>query len=136
MLTPKPLPYCVVPVKSSVNGNGVVAPLVSGTDTANGSVVGDWRTSTNGVKQTITFDAKGRVFGDSGCNRFTGGYTVKGDSITIGPLASTLMACPDRQMAAEATFLTRLQAAVSFTATKATLKVYSPKDMIRFRAVS
>ncbi|MBK9738997.1 MAG: META domain-containing protein [Actinobacteria bacterium] len=102
----------------------------------NGSVVGDWRTSTNGVKQTITFDAKGRVFGDSGCNRFTGGYTVKGDSITIGPLASTLMACPDRQMAAEATFLTRLQAAVSFTATKATLKVYSPKDMIRFRAVS
>ena len=25
-----------------------------------------------GVAQTVTFDKKGNVFGDSGCNRFTG----------------------------------------------------------------
>jgi heat shock protein HslJ len=111
------------------------APASAGdVSAANGSVVGNWRTATNGVKQTITFDKKGHVFGDSGCNRFTGGYTVKGDAITIGPLASTLMACDDKKMAAEATFLTRLQAAVSYTATAKVLKVHAPKDMIRFVA--
>ena len=92
---------------------------------------GDWRTSTDGVRQTITFDSKGRVYGDSGCNRFTGGYKVKGDRITIGPLASTMMFCEGR-MDAEQTFLTRLRAAVSYQATTEVLKVYAPKDIIRF----
>jgi heat shock protein HslJ len=96
------------------------------------SPVGSWRTSTAGVKQTITFDKDGKVFGDSGCNRFTGGYTVKGDRITIGPLASTMMACPQPQMDAEASFLFKLQAAVSYTATKKVLKIFTPKDLMRF----
>ncbi len=61
----------------------------------------------------IGVPAGGSVFGDSGCNRFTGTYQVKGDRITIGPLASTEMACPEPQMSAEMTFLTRLQAAVT-----------------------
>ena len=95
------------------------------------SPVGDWRTSTDGVRQTVTFDKKGKVFGDSGCNRFTGGYKVKGDRITIGPLASTMMFCEGR-MDAEQAFLTKLQAAVSYTATAKVLKIFAPKDMIRF----
>lgn len=95
------------------------------------SPVGDWRTSTDGVRQTVTFDSKGRVFGDSGCNRFTGGYKVKGDRITIGPLASTMMFC-EGKMDAEQAFLTKLQAAVSYQATKKTLKIFTPKDLIRF----
>ena len=70
--------------------------------------MGDWRTSTMGVKQTITFDDEGKVYGDSGCNRFTGGYKVKGDRITIGPLASTMMFC-EGKMDAEAAFLNKLQ---------------------------
>lgn len=97
------------------------------------SPVGDWRTKTDGVKQTITFDKKGRVFGDSGCNRFTGGYKVKGDRITIGPLASTMMFCEGR-MDAEAIFLNKLQAAVSFQATDAKLKIFTPKDLMTFKA--
>jgi heat shock protein HslJ len=97
------------------------------------SPVGDWRTSTDGVKQTITFDKQGKVFGDSGCNRFTGGYKVKGDRITIGPLASTMMFC-EGKMDAEQAFLTKLQAAVSYTATKKTLKIFTPKDLMTFKA--
>lgn len=96
------------------------------------SPVGDWRTSTRGVAQTITFTEDGKVFGDSGCNRFTGGYTTAGDRITIGPLASTMMACEESVMNAEATFLTRIQAAVGYSATKKVLKIYAPKDMVRF----
>jgi heat shock protein HslJ len=94
---------------------------------------GDWRTSTMGVKQTITFDAKGKVYGDSGCNRFTGGYKVKGDRITIGPLASTMMFC-EGKMDAEAAFLNKLQNVVAYKATDAKLKLFTPKDLMTFKA--
>lgn len=111
----------------------VAAPALAGdTGAAMGSPVGDWRTSTNGVKQTITFTKDGKVFGDSGCNRFSGGYRTHGDRIEIGPLASTMMACAQPKMDAEYTFLTRIQAATSFTVTKKVLKLYAPKDMVRF----
>lgn len=97
------------------------------------SPVGDWRTSTDGVKQTITFDKQGKVYGDSGCNRFTGGYKVKGDRITIGPLASTMMFC-EGKMDAEAIFLNKLQNVVSFKATDTRLKLFTPKDLTVFKA--
>lgn len=100
---------------------------------ASGSVVGDWRTSTDGVKQTITFDKKGRVFGDAGCNRFTGGYTVKGSTIEIGPLASTLMFC-EGKMDAEAAFLTSLEKVKTFKATDTALRLYTAKDVLRLKA--
>jgi heat shock protein HslJ len=35
----------------------------------------------------------GRVSGFSGCNRFTGAYTLKPDQLVIGPLAGSMMAC-------------------------------------------
>ena len=47
----------------------------------------------------------GRVAGFSGCNRFTGGYTVDRDRLTIGNLAGTMMACPEPAMAVEKAFL-------------------------------
>ncbi|HSO45047.1 MAG TPA: META domain-containing protein [Rhodoferax sp.] len=43
----------------------------------------------------------GRVSGFSGCNQFTGAYTLDRDSLVIGPLAATMMACPEPQMALE-----------------------------------
>lgn len=36
----------------------------------------------------------GQASGTSGCNNFFGPYEVDGNSITIGPLGATLMACP------------------------------------------
>jgi len=47
----------------------------------------------------------GRVSGFSGCNRFMGSYTLDRDSVLIGPLAGTMMACPDPEMAIEKAFL-------------------------------
>jgi heat shock protein HslJ len=46
---------------------------------------------------TLTLDfAADTASGNSGCNMFTGPFTVSGtDAITIGPLASTLRACAD-----------------------------------------
>ncbi|GAA5175118.1 hypothetical protein GCM10025771_06420 [Niveibacterium umoris] len=34
-----------------------------------------------------------RVSGSAGCNRLTGGYTLKGDELSFGRVASTMMAC-------------------------------------------
>ena len=111
------------------------APAMAGDATSSsGSIVGDWRTRTDGVRQTITFDSEGKVYGDAGCNRFTGGYTVKKNgTLKIGPLASTMMFC-EGKMDAEQAFLTKLQAAVGFQATDARLKVFTSKDVMVFRA--
>jgi heat shock protein HslJ len=57
------------------NGRGGVASLVEGT------VV------------TAEFGTDGRVAGSGGCNRFSGEYTLEGDGLAIGPIASTRMAC-------------------------------------------
>lgn len=116
------------------------APAMAGDVPAPGtstpsSPEGEWRTRTDGVRQTVTFDPDGTVYGDAGCNRFTGAYEVDGDTLTIGPLASTLMMCEESVMDAEQVFLTKLQAAVSFTATPTRLRIYTPKDVMVLRAV-
>ena len=49
------------------------------------------------------------VSGSSGCNTFTGSYTLDGINVTIGPLASTMMACEQPVMDQEAAFLKALQ---------------------------
>lgn len=43
---------------------------------------------------TALFDGE-RVGGSSGCNQYGGSYTLDGESLSIGPLMSTLMACPE-----------------------------------------
>ena len=59
---------------------------------------------------TLTLE-DGRASGFGGCNTFTGGYELDGESITIGPLAGTLMACEEPKMDAEAAYLPALEAA-------------------------
>lgn len=44
------------------------------------------------TRPTACFE-DGTVFGSTGCNRYTGGYAADGEVLTLGPLASTLMAC-------------------------------------------
>jgi heat shock protein HslJ len=44
------------------------------------------------VRPSATF-AAGTVGGSTGCNRFTGSYTVDGDELRISSIASTQMAC-------------------------------------------
>ena len=66
------------------------------------------------VEVTALFEA-GRVAGGSGCNRYTGGYAVDGESLTIAPgLVTTMMACPEAQMAVERAFLGRLAQVTAF----------------------
>jgi putative lipoprotein len=55
--------------------------------------------------------ADGSANGFGGCNTFAGSYELGGDSIKIGPLASTMMACEEAKSAAEAAYLPALEAA-------------------------
>jgi heat shock protein HslJ len=45
----------------------------------------------------LQLDAGGRFSGADGCNRMTGGYTLKGNGIMFGQMASTQMACADTE---------------------------------------
>ena len=84
-------------------------------------LVGEWNvTGYNNGKQAVVSPVAGttltatftesEVSGSSGCNTFTGSYTLDGDKLTVGPLASTMKACvDDAVMDQEAQFLTALQ---------------------------
>ena len=69
-----------------------------------------------GSELTALFTADGTVSGSSGVNTFSGEYTLDGLKITIGPLATTLMASGDAAvMEQEAAYLAALQSAARFT---------------------
>jgi heat shock protein HslJ len=45
------------------------------------------------VETSIEFDSEGRMGGNVGCNGFGGDYTMDGETITFGPIMSTMMFC-------------------------------------------
>lgn len=63
---------------------------------------------------TLNFTADGKVTGRSFCNSYNGSYTVTGNSLTIGRLASTKMACPPASMNLETRFSDVLAAVSRF----------------------
>jgi heat shock protein HslJ len=62
---------------------------------------------------TVRFEA-GRVDGFSGCNQFMGTYSIDHDRVTFGPLAGSMMACPEPEMALEAAVRTALAGTLRF----------------------
>jgi heat shock protein HslJ len=87
------------------------------------------------VRMTIAF-AAARVSGSSGCNRFTGTYQEDGESISLGPLAGTRMACADEVMTAERAYLAALAEAASWSATAASLTLSNEagEKLLRYEA--
>lgn len=63
----------------------------------------------------VAFDA-GTISGNGGCNSFTGSYETGEDgALTVGPLASTKMACEAEIMTAETAFLAALGSASAYS---------------------
>ncbi len=75
-----------------------------------------------GSEQYIQF-REGRVAGHSGCNRFTGNYQQDGESLKLGPLASTKMACAPDRMQQEQAWFHMLDKVRGFEATHLVLKL-------------
>lgn len=77
----------------------------------------------------------GRVTGSGGCNRLTGGYTVAGESLRFGGVASTRMACM-RGMETETNFLAALERVRSWKIASRQLELLDEegKMLLRFTA--
>lgn len=64
---------------------------------------------------SIQFDEQG-LYGNSGCNQFSGSYTSDGGTLDVAePMASTMMACPDPLMMQERDFFAALGRVASYT---------------------
>ncbi|WDG30251.1 META domain-containing protein [Streptomyces sp. CA-278952] len=63
----------------------------------------------------LTLSEDGTVQGDSGCNSFRGQATVKGSTITFGPMAGTRKMCPEAEMETERAVLAALNGKATYT---------------------
>jgi heat shock protein HslJ len=86
----------------------VIPAMAAGSDRLAGS---EWRpveiagaATPEDVEVFLQFRAEGAVAGLGGCNRFSGSYAPSDTSLEFGPLAATMMACPDPQMQVEQRF--------------------------------
>jgi len=74
-----------------------------------------------GTTLTATFTPDGKVAGNAGCNTYSGEYKLEGTSLTVGPLATTMMACEQAIMDQETQFLTALQTPTNVETSGATV---------------
>ena len=65
------------------------------------------------AKISVAFKDNGQVTGSGGCNRFFGPYAISGNTIKIGPIASTRKGCPGITHV-EMAFFAALEAAKTF----------------------
>jgi heat shock protein HslJ len=70
-----------------------------------------------GTTATAMFADDGTVSGTGGCNTYSGPATIEGSSLSIGPLSSTQMACPEPAGLSEqeAAFFAALENATTYT---------------------
>ena len=62
----------------------------------------------DGSRASLNLGSDGRVSGSGSCNSYTGPYTLSGDSLTFGNLASTRRACEPALMQQEQRFFAAL----------------------------
>lgn len=99
------------------------------------------QTPAPGTTITAIFEADnadgtfGTVAGNATCNNYHTSYAVNGDVLTIGPVASTMMACPlggDQEPA----FLAALQSAQTFEIVGARLIITGDEGTLTFNSLS
>jgi heat shock protein HslJ len=68
-----------------------------------------------GTRITALLD-QGKISGSAGCNNYGGAYIIDGNSISIGPLASTEMMCADPEgvMEQEAQYLSAMDSVAKY----------------------
>jgi heat shock protein HslJ len=78
--------------------------------------------------------ADGQASGSTGCNSFSGSYTLEGDQLSFGPLGATQMACEEPLMTQEAEVFAILGAAESYSIEGDELTISSPGGSLVYRA--
>ena len=113
------LSACAAPAATAASLSGTTWRLVS---TAS---MGTQTPAVPNVPTKLAFAKDGTLAGNLGCNSIGGSYTVKGNQITFGQLSTTLMACPDPQMAQEANAFLVLKDTAGFKLDGSTLTITS-----------
>jgi heat shock protein HslJ len=67
-----------------------------------------------GTEVTALFNAMGQITGKGGCNNYNGPFTTSGNTIKIGPVASTMMACDEAAMAQEMAYFKALENSATY----------------------
>jgi heat shock protein HslJ len=67
-----------------------------------------------GTDLTANFGTDGMLSGNSGCNTYSAAYQIDGNKITIGPAATTRMACEQAVMDQEQQYLAALSTAATY----------------------
>lgn len=82
--------------------------------------------------------SEGRATGNASCNRFSGPYSLTGDSLSFGPLVSTKMACVDSALNTQETaFLGALEQTRAWRMAGDTLVLAGTAgDLARLRAAA
>ena len=80
------------------------------------------------VDLTADFSADGTISGSTGCNSFSGDYTLEGNNLHIGPLTATKHPCPTTEASKqEAGYLSALESAVRVDRTGPELTLLNAK---------
>lgn len=77
-------------------------------------------------RPALTFEDDGQVYGTGGVNRLRGTYTLVGDALAFGPLATTLMAGTPEHSAREAAVLELLSGPVTIRLDGDALELVDP----------
>lgn len=87
-----------------------------------------------GRPATLELTADRRASGFAGCNRMTGTYELQGDSLRLGPLALTRMACQNG-MELEQAYVEALQATRTYSVSPTSLELRGESaTLARFEA--
>ena len=85
---------------------------------------GGFQSTVVDVPVTAIFEEDGTLSGSGGCNSYTGSWETDENSIEIGPLASTAMACEPDLMDQETRYLAVLQEAGTYRVDATTLEMF------------
>jgi heat shock protein HslJ len=120
-----PPPVRVELLERVIDGTGVVQGWLSyargGQNAPGPRLHGDWRLDGLGesgaadpLRVPLTFATDGTLRGVAGCNRVNGTFTLDGDTLKIGRLATTRRTCANSVMAQERRFLDTLRQAAGW----------------------
>lgn len=110
-------------------------------------LIGSWRLTAYGpvdsttpavpdVDAILIFGEDGTLAGSTGCNELGGDYVIEGDQITFGQIVSTLILCPDLQMAQEEAMFQVLRETASFNIEGDTLTITNNDTVLVFEAIA
>ena len=90
------------------------------------------------VEITLVFTPDGRVAGSGGCNRYFSAVELGAPGeMTLGPVGSTMMACPEMTLALEQQYLRALQGARNYRLVGDRLEVLFGEDgVLSFEATT